>query len=560
MLKSILFGSALAVVGALASGGGALAAPLIGGGGQIQQIPPAPTPQRSIPDIRVGRAAKAQEAGPAGPKVLVQSLRVTGDTLFPEAQLIAITGFRPASQLDLHDLRAMAAKITEFYNQRGYFVAQAYVPAQDIQDGVVTIAVIEGHYGKVALDNHTHLSSRLARGILGGLDAGDAVSSAPLERRLLLLSDIPGVVVTSTLSPGAQVGTSDLAVALDPGPRFSGSIDGDNAGDPYSGAYRLGATLNINDPTGHGDLITLRALSSFNGLEYGRAAYQIQIQAATVGVSYAALGYRLHGPFASLGANGTAEVASVFASYPLVRSYDNNLVLQASFDDRTFQDKEDAISSVVDKTERAGTIGISGDHHDSLGGGGWNRIYLGYSFGELDIRTPAALLVDQSGARANGGYGKFFYSASRLQTLPGPFSIYGLIRGQLASKNLDISEKIELGGAYGVRAYAEGAIFGDDGYVATVEARLRLPPMPRPIPGRAQLFAFFDTGSARINHAPWLVGPNRETVSGAGVGVNWEAARNFLVKASYAHTVGDAVGVPGPVSSSRAWVQLVKFF
>ena len=560
MLKSILFGGALAAAGVLAAGQDSLAAPLIGGGAQIQQIPPSPTPDRSIPDIRVGRGAHVQDAGPAGPKVLVRSLRVTGETLFPEAELISVAGFAPASQLDLHDLRVMAARITDFYNRRGYFVAQAYVPAQDIQDGVVTIAVIEGHYGKVTLDNHTHLSSHLASGVLRGLEVGDPVASGPLERRLLLLSDIPGVVVTSTLSPGAQVGTSDLTVALAPGPSFSGSIDADNAGDPYSGAYRLGATLNINDPTGHGDLITLRGLSSFDGLIYGRAAYQIRVQDATVGVSYAALGYRLHGPFASLDAHGTAEVASVFASYPLLRSYDDNLVLQTAFEDRTFQDREDAIASVVDKTERAGIVGISGDHHDGIGGGGWNQFYLGYTFGNLDIRTAAARLDDQAGPRANGGYGKLSYSVSRLQTLAGPFSIYGQIRGQLASKNLDISEKMELGGAYAVRAYAEGLIYGDDGYVATVEARLRLPPMPQPIPGRAQLFAFFDTGSARINHSPWLPGPNRETVSGAGVGVTWEAARNFVVKAAYAHTVGAAVGVPGPFSSGRVWVQLVKFF
>ncbi len=144
--------------------------------------------------------------------------------------------------------------------------------------------------------------------------------------------------------------------------------------------------------------------------------------------------------------------------------------------------------------------------------------------------------------------------------MAGPFSIYGLIRGQFASKNLDISEKMELGGAYGVRAYAEGEIYADEGYVATVEARLRLPPMPRPIPGRAQLFAFYDTGSATTNHTPWLFGRNRETVSGAGVGINWEAAHNFVVKATYAHTVGGAVGVPGPFDSSRVWVQLDKFF
>jgi hemolysin activation/secretion protein len=561
MLKSSLFATALAA-GVLLATGHALAAPppVVGAGGQFQQIPPAPEPERTIPDIRIDRGDKTRDLGPAGPKVLVQSLHVSGETLFPEAELIAVAGFRPGSQLDLRDLREMAARISDFYNRRGYFVAQAYLPAQDIQAGAVTIVVIEGHYGRVGLDNHTNLSNHLAHSILGGLDSGDVVAGGPLERRLLILSDIPGVLVKSTLSPGAEVGTSDLTVALTPGPRFSGSIDADNGGDPNTGAWRLGGTLNINDPTGHGDLITLRALSSFDGLDYGRAAYQFQIQDATIGVSYAALDYRLHGDFSALRASGTAQVASAYASYPVVRSYDNNLIALTDFDYRTYRDKEDAIFLVTDKDEYALLVGISGDHHDTLGGGGWDQFSLGYTFGDLDIRTPAARIIDAATARAEGGYGKLSYSVSRLQTVWGPVSVYGLIRGQAASKNLDISEKMELGGAYAVRAYAEGAIYADDGYVATIEARLLLPPMPAPLPGRVQLFGFIDTAQASANHSPWFPGPNRESVSGGGVGLNWTAFNNFVVKATYAHILGDAEGVPGPIASSRGWIQLVKLF
>ena len=561
MLKSSLFATALAA-GVLLATGHALAAPppVVSAGGQFQQIPPAPEPERTIPDIRIDRGDKTRDLGPAGPKVLIQSLHVSGETLFPEAELIAVAGFRPGSQLDLRDLREMAARISDFYNRRGYFVAQAYLPAQDIEAGAVTIVVIEGHYGKVGLNNHTNLSDHLAHSILGGLDSGDVVAGGPLERRLLILSDIPGVLVKSTLSPGAEVGTSDLTVDLTPGPRFSGGIDADNGGDPNTGAWRLGGTLNINDPTGHGDLITLRALSSFDGLDYGRAAYQFQVQDATIGVSYAALDYRLHGDFSALRASGTAQVASAYASYPVVRSYDNNLVALTDFDYRTYRDKEDAIFLVTDKDEYALLVGISGDHHDTLGGGGWDQFSLGYTFGDLDIRTPAARIIDAATARAEGGYGKLSYSVSRLQTVWGPVSVYGLIRGQAASKNLDISEKMELGGAYAVRAYAEGAIYADDGYVATIEARLLLPPMPAPLPGRVQLFGFIDTAQASANHSPWFPGPNRESVSGGGVGLNWTAFNNFVVKATYAHTLGDAEGVPGPIASSRGWIQLVKLF
>ena len=562
MRKSTLFATALAVAGSLsgALAGAAAAAPSPGAGGLLQEVRPAPAPPQAIPELRVEPGAAASDAGPAGEKFLVRSLHVSGARLYPESVLIAVAGFSPDRQMDLRDLRLMAARITRFYNRHGYFVAQAYVPAQALQDGGVTIAVIEGRYGKVALDNHTNLSNGLARSVMAGLDRGDAVAIGPLQRRLLLLSDIPGVRVHSTLSPGAEVGSSDLTVGLTPGPRVSGSIDADNAGSPYSGEARLGGALNINDPTGHGDLVTLRALSSFDGLTYGSAAYQLRLQDATVGVSYALLDYKLHGTFAPLRASGTAKVASVYASYPLVRSYDDNLYLHAAFEDRRFHDKEAAIGSVIDRREDAVLIGLSGDHHDGFNGGGWNDFSLGYTFGDLDIQTPAARLIDQAGAHSNGGYGKFSYSASRLQTVAGPLQIYGLIRGQFASKNLDISEKLELGGAYAVRAYPQGLIFGDDGYVATVEARLALPPTPRPLPGRLQAIAFFDAGSAIANHSRWAVGPNHQSVKAAGVGLNWFLADDLIVRGTWAHTVGDARGVPGPYASSRAWFQITKLF
>lgn len=73
-------------------------------------------------------------------------MRVTGAIAYSEAELLAVTGFILGSALSLSDLRLMASRIADYYHSHGYFVAQAYLPAQDIKDGVVTIAVIEGQY------------------------------------------------------------------------------------------------------------------------------------------------------------------------------------------------------------------------------------------------------------------------------------------------------------------------------------------------------------------------------------------------------------------------------
>ena len=181
----------------------------------------------------------------------------------------------------------------------------------------------------------------LPNGLLSGLNSGGTIDIAPLENRLLLLSDIPGVDVRSTMIPGASVGTSDLIVEVTPGQRVTGSIDADNAGNRYTGEYRIGGTVNINNPTGHGDVISLRALTSGDGLRYGRASYQTQIGRATVGAAYTGLQYRLGKEFASLQAHGTAQIVSVYGSYPLIRSRNTNLYGLLAFDAKTFQDKTD---------------------------------------------------------------------------------------------------------------------------------------------------------------------------------------------------------------------------
>ena len=227
-----------------------------GAGGQLLQIPPTPVAPRAAPEFRIEQ--RAEPAAPAAAadqvKVRVNSLRITGASAFSESDLLALTGFTPGSELTLVDLEGMAAKISRHYRRNGYFVARAYLPAQEIKDNAVTIAVSEGQYGNITLNNSSKLSDRVARSQMEGLSSGDTITALPLESRLLLLSDIPGVQVTSTLAPGASVGTSDLVVNVAPGRLVTGSIDADNAGNPYTGEYRIGATIDINNPLGLGDV------------------------------------------------------------------------------------------------------------------------------------------------------------------------------------------------------------------------------------------------------------------------------------------------------------------
>ena len=530
-------------------------------GSQIQQIPPAPVPQKAAPIIRL-EPSSAPATASDGVKIIVNRLLVSGARTYPETELVALTGFKPGSELTLGELRAMALKVAQRYRSDGYFVAQAYLPAQEIKDGVVTIAVVEGQYGKIAVRNQSNLSDSLVYRQLDGITAGDPVAIAPLESRLLLLSDIPGVNVTSTLAPGASVGASDLIVDVTPGQRVTGSIDADNAGSRYTGEYRLGATVNVNNLAGRGDVASLRVLTSGSGLNYARGSYQMQFGKATAGVAYSWLGYELGREFSALQATGTAKIASVYGSYPLIRSRNTNLYGLLAFDAKTFQDKRplNPAAPIEDKKAQVLMATLRGDHRDNLGGGGLTGYSLTGTAGNLDIETPFIRDQDAGTAQSNGRFTKLNFSAMRLQSVTDTVSLYAGVSGQLASKNLDSSEKMELGGMNAVRAYPEGEAFADQGYVLTLEARVQLPKLSEKMPGQLQLVGFVDTGSVTINKNPWTTGDNRRTLSGAGVGLIWSENNNFLVRTYYARKLGSGTAISAPDKSGRFWIQAIKYF
>ncbi len=529
-------------------------------GTQLQQLPPRPVTEKPAPDLDFEHSAPVVDTSETGASILVTALHITGHTAFPESELLAATGFEPGSEMTLTQLRVLAARISDHYHAQGLFLAQAYLPAQDIQDGVVIIDVIEGRYGEIALHNEADIADKVLTQRLRGLDSQDLVINAPLERRLLLLSDIPGVRVKATLAPGTAVGTSDLIVNVTPGPRISGNVEADNGGGRYTGTYRFGGTLNLNNPLGFGDQLTLRALASDGGLAYGRASYQAPVGNATLGVAYAHLRYTLGREFEALDGSGTADIFSLYGAYPLVRSRKANLALLAVADYKLLHDDIGLVSSYSDKRIMAETLSLAGDSRDSLGGGGSNAFSIGWTTGNLNIRSPAERAVDDITARSAGGFNKIQASLAREQSVAGPLSLYASVRGQYGFDNLDSSEKMQLGGAYGVRAYPEGEAFGDIGYIATVEAHLRLGGEAARLPGQFELTGFIETGAVRFAQDPWFSGSNYAHRSGYGIGVNWAGPQGFLIRTSYARKLGTGPATSAPDRSGRFWFQVVKLF
>jgi len=545
----------------LALGHGAFAQQPPGAGSQLRQLPPPVETPRAPPQVLIEESTAAIDPGTEGARVLVNELRITGANAFPATELLAASGFVPGTESTLSQLQAMAARITAHYRERGYFVANAYLPAQDISTHVVTIAVSEGRFGEVIVRNTSTLSDGLVTQVMAGPDAGEPILIEPLESRLLRLSDIPGVNIRSTLAPGTAPGSSDLIIDVEPGRGFSGFVDADNAGNPYTGEHRVGGQLNFNNLAGRGDVASLRLLTSGSGLQYGRASYQTLLGRATAGVAYSWLGYELGQQFRPLGANGTAKVASLYGTLPLIRSRDTNLHAGLTFEHKQFDDRLDLFPAANRRAD-ADVLSLSlyGDHSDDLFSGGTSRFYLNLSAGRLDILSPMPRAIDAATSRTNGDYARLWFHLGRAQRITDTLSVGASVTGQLASKNLDPSEKLVLGGMDGVRAYPQGEGVGDEGVIANVEARLLMARASDRIPGQLHLLGFVDAGRITINKDPWYPGDNERSLSGAGVGLSWSEPGNWSVRTYYAWKLGSEPAISAPDESGRFWIQVVKYF
>jgi hemolysin activation/secretion protein len=511
--------------------------------------------EKTAPGIEVDSMQQTSTPASNGSKFMVNGIRITGQNLYSEDQLLPLVNEAVGKQLTLGELETLTKRISKFFHDQGYLLANAVIPAQDIKGGVVEITVIVGQYGKIDICNHSELRQGTLTSLLSSLKSGGYIESESLERALLRLSDTSGVNAKGTLTPGAVPGTADLIIDVSDTAKMSGQLYADNYGNRFTGQVRTGFTMNINNLSGQGDMAIIGGLltDDANMNEYN-ISYLLPTggQGAKLGVGYARMHYSLGGSeFASLDANGIAKISSIYETFVLKRSRNFNLSGRIGYDSKDLLDR--AVGYVSGKRTAVWTLGLSGDNRDSFGGGGANSFALTHSRGRLSMESPDVQSGDVT-AKTAGNYNKTNLSLYRVQHVTDRLNLQLFFTGQLANKNLDSSEKISLGGANGVRAYPQGEASGDEGYVFTGEFRWNLPTP------RFQLVAFIDSGRVTINKKNWDTSANTRNLTGAGIGLIWNRPSDYSIRFNYAWKVSSDAATSDTDKEGRFWLQGVKYF
>lgn len=560
------FGCLLLAVGAIFSSAALAQTPNAGNLLQGVERKTSVPPIEKAPEIDAQIPEAPRKQG--GPKVVVNRFKITGVTAFDEAELQRVIQTFTGRKIDFSEMQAAADAIANHYRKKGYFLAHTYLPGQEIVDGLITIAVLEGRVGdvRIEMDRDAKIHPEVARGYIDKhIKQGELITTATIEKGLLLLNDLPGVEVKSTLVPGKKVGFADVVVSVRSGKRVAAQLEVDNNGLSTTGEWRYGAGVSINSPLGRGDQLSVRGLSTNEGgLRYSNVSYAIPVgqHGTRIGVGHTELDYKVGGDFKSLQAHGKASVDNYFIQHPMYRTRNVNAFAQLGYDVKKLTDYQDSISTKNIRSAENAVGTLFGDARDNILGGGINTWSVSQTWGNASLDTPSQKSIDQgpTGYKTHGKFEKSNVQLSRLQSITPGLAFYASYSGQTASKNLDSTEKLSLGGINGVRAYPQGEAMVDQGYLVTGELRYALGKASPKVPGQFVLSTFIDSGRGKVYVKP-LTTDTENVVSrtGAGIGLTWGELDNFQVKGSLAWRIGEEASTDKD-RTPRANVNAIKWF
>src|SRR5688500_3408030 len=271
----------------------------------------------TAPSAIAATAAAAQE------RVHVVRFHVTGNSVHSTEALRPLLAPSEGRDLTLAEIEAVAERVTALYRAHGHILARAYIPAQEMRDGIVEIAVLEGRVARVEVNGGRLYRDDHLRAYVQP-DPPAVFHAQRHERALMLLNDLPGLEVKSTLKPGPSPGTTDIVLDGAKERAVTAQVDADNYGSKATGRERFGLGVNFNNLAGWGDALSFRGLVSRQGealwfLRCGYSAF-LGTEGTRVGAAYTHINAETDVAVTVGTANvrGSGDVGNLYATHPFV--------------------------------------------------------------------------------------------------------------------------------------------------------------------------------------------------------------------------------------------------
>jgi len=476
------------------------------------------TPQVG-PNIKIKKfVPQNAPAGAENIKFNFGGVSLEGASIYSEDDLAYLYKGMIGTEISLADLYAIANRMTLKYRNDGFILTQVVVPIQTIESGIAQLQVVEGFIDNVVIQGGEESTSalKIIEQYASRISTGGALNISNMERQLLLINDLPGVMARSIISPSKTTsGAADMLIIIERDP-FEAIAGINNHGSRFLGLFQADGTAQFNSWLGFNETISAQfVLAPDAGVELAFGSLRYEQPVGPLGTRLSLTGSITDtDPGFTLDAfdvRGSSKSIRVEATHPFIRSRNTNVLGRFSFDWRDV-DSRNNIELTREDRIRALRTGARVDFLDRILGVAVNTLDLQISQG-IDV-LGASDEGDANLSRALGDptFTKGNIVVQRLQRVNNSVNILLEGRGQLSNNPLLSSEEFGLGGISSVRGYAPSEVVGDDGIAGSVEVQWNEPS------GKTQFFGFLDSGTVWDQDATSSA-TQRSSLTSTGLGV-----------------------------------------
>lgn len=453
-------------------------------------------------------------------KFVLNHLLIKGVTAYDKQSFKPFYKKYLKKELTLKKVYEIAQNITNKYRNDGYILSKAIVPPQKINNGVVRLQIIEGYIDKVKIQGSLRGPRKLLNTYRKNILKSRPLRSLDLERYLLLIDDLPGVMVRSVLEPSKdKAGATTLTLIL-ADKAFAGYVGFDNRGSKFNGPYQFSGGVTANSLLGNHSRTGLYGVvtSQTEELLFLNASHDLPVDREGTRLFFSG-SISESEPGSSLkqfDINGDSSTITLRLTHPFIRSRGKNLAGHIGF---TARDSTTKILGSLDSNDqlRVMNLGVSYDYADKYQGINLFRVDLGQGLNTLGATESGS--SNLSRALGKSDFTKLTGSLMRLQNLAPSWALLGAVSWQYSFDKLLASEEFGVGGSQFGRAYDSSEITGDHGVALKVELQKALRPKWKYL-SDLQLYGFIDYGSV-WNKVKTSTGAQHEDRSSMGLGMRF---------------------------------------
>jgi hemolysin activation/secretion protein len=496
----------------------------------VQTPKPLPSPDELLNPSR--EPSSPQNETPVTGTIAVDKFEVVGSTAFTQVELDQILLPFTKRPITFSELLKARSLITDLYVSRGYITSGAFIPTQDLQNGVVKIQVIEGGLEEIKIAGVERLSPDYVRSRMN-IATGAPLNRDRLIQALQVLQINPLIAsVSAELSAGTRAGQNILEVRVSEAKSLHAQLSLDNNRAPSVGSLRRKVQVSEANLTGLGDTLNV-GYSNTDGSNSYDLSYTLPINPYNGTIAFAFNNGNsnvLEKPFNILDiyANSTSydftfrqpieQTPSQELALGFTASYRESLTsllkipfpLSAGADDNGVT-KIAVLRAFQEFTQRFSQSVLSLRSQFSIG--------LGGVFGSnVNASSPDSRFVSWRGQ-------------SQYVNLLAP-DTFLLLRGdlQFGDRALLPSEQIGFGGQDTLRGYRQDVLLGDNGLNLSAELRVPILRIPE-WEGLLQIVPFID--AAAVWTSSGEANSSSNTLLGTGLGLRWRVGNTLDLRLDY---------------------------